>query len=190
MIIELSIELLEEFHHLGKWNHLLRSHAGRDSSITLKGKDSRASRRYGSLKFHRNVIIVGYRQDEIFSLLHFLPRIAEINLVPDILVSLQMQTILLPMVPIKRNSRRTSFQIRSIHIQCHKNILITGQLHVELSDICINEFACFRQYASRNSQRERELFRHLNLSIGRDSIFATYRNTSGEGSCLCAQVSE
>ena len=129
----------------------MRCYVRRDSSIALKSEEHRASRRYRSLEFNRNVIIIGYSKHEIFAFLHFLPRIAEIHLIPNILVRMQLQTILLPIVPIERNSRRTSFQIRSIHIQCHKNILITGQLHVELRDICIYESTRFSQYTRWNS---------------------------------------
>ena len=190
-IIEILVVALQQLQHIFACQNSLYRLVSRDSHQLIKTYQSRARRRHNHLYVHYLSIVVGYRQEDILAIFDFLQRILKIYLIPNILIGIQLESISLPICPIKVNSRSTCFSACCLHIHTERDILVAGQLQIEIANSRIYQFAQLSKYLFWDIQRYADIASwHFHFAIGNDTIVASYGHASLQGSGFICQVFE
>ena len=134
--------------------------------------------------------IVGQYDVNILAIFEFLQWVVYLHLVPYILVSLQLQSICIPLVPVELSSTSTCIDVNSCQIQAERCWLSGSELQIEVLYICIYQSTYFLNELSRYAQRSIYVLWNFHGSAVSNAIFATYSYTSGQLSSLVAQVLE
>ena len=141
-VVDILVILTYILHYLSVGKHLIEIRLGWNIHSLLNAQQRWTSRRYRCYYMHIHLAAIHEVYNQILAFLQLIEEIIKINLVPCILICLQLQTILLPSYPVKINSTTACIHIHRLHIYAKLNRLVSSQLQVEFLYAWIHKLAC------------------------------------------------